>query len=151
MCAETRQAGGVGTLENKLIREFITRLSKSVDLESLVLFGSRARGEHLDSSDVDVVVVSPSFQGLSVDARLNLVQNAWPGGKALESVPITPEELKDMKKLVICDALEEGIVLLDRGTWARTKHGFGELKSAGEIKKAKTGWQFSEAEQSPTH
>ncbi len=129
------------------MQEFLQRLSRALELEALVLFGSRARGEHLHCSDVDVVVVSASFEGLSVEERLKRVQEVWPGGRALEPISATAEELKDIKRLVLCDALEEGLVLFDRGAWAGAKRRFDELKSRGQIRKTRTGWQFGEAGQ----
>jgi len=129
------------------MEEFLRRLSGALDLDALVLFGSRARQEHLHCSDVDVVVVSPSFEGLSVEERLKRVQEVWPGGGALEPVAVSAEELKDIERLVLCDALEEGIVLFDRGAWAAAKRRFDGLKSRGQIRKTRTGWQFGEAVQ----
>jgi predicted nucleotidyltransferase len=43
----------------------------------LYLFGSHARGEALDISDVDLAVLSDAFEGLSQDERLRLLYTLW--------------------------------------------------------------------------
>ena len=41
------------------------------------LFGSYARGDWLEESDVDLIVVSPGFEGVRWLDRLDLVAKLW--------------------------------------------------------------------------
>ncbi|WP_252900729.1 nucleotidyltransferase domain-containing protein [Vulcanisaeta sp. JCM 14467] len=42
---------------DELLREYVSRLVREVPESTIVLFGSRARGDYLPSSDYDVAVV----------------------------------------------------------------------------------------------
>ncbi|MCX8042481.1 MAG: nucleotidyltransferase domain-containing protein [Thermodesulfobacteriaceae bacterium] len=47
------------------IREFLDKL-KNIEPELVILFGSRARGDYLKSSDYDLIIVSKHFSNLDV-------------------------------------------------------------------------------------
>ena len=69
---------------------------RGIHVEAAYLFGSRVRGDALRSSDVDLVVVSPSFRGMRPIDRLELVyQVEWEEGITpwVEVIALTPEEL----------------------------------------------------------
>ncbi|MEZ0248363.1 MAG: nucleotidyltransferase domain-containing protein [Thermoproteus sp.] len=91
------------------VRRFIEELEKTgVVVEAAYLFGSWARGDWLWDSDVDIVLVSPSFRGMfwlrrleflaKVEARLDLPVS-------LDVLPYTPEELAEAKSAVLKDAM----------------------------------------------
>ena len=64
-----------------------------VRVELLVLFGSRVAGTATETSDFDVLVVSPSFEGLGVWQRAVLLGDAvWQLRLPIEAVAVTPEE-----------------------------------------------------------
>ncbi|RLI12552.1 nucleotidyltransferase domain-containing protein, partial [Candidatus Bathyarchaeota archaeon] len=69
------------------------------------LFGSVARGDSLDVSDIDLLVVSPSVRGLRRDERMSLAYRAWRFRKAADIIILTPEEFER--------ALERSVVLRD--------------------------------------
>jgi hypothetical protein len=50
---------------NSKIDEFCQRLRSAFAVEAIVLFGSHARGEAREWSDIDLAVISPDFEGLS--------------------------------------------------------------------------------------
>ena len=41
-----------------------------IRVEGVILFGSHARGEANEGSDIDLLIVSPDFEGLNTRARL---------------------------------------------------------------------------------
>ena len=45
------------------IESFVAAIIDKYDPEKILLFGSRARGDHLLESDVDVIIVSKSSKG----------------------------------------------------------------------------------------
>lgn len=51
------------------VRRFVRKVGRDFRLELALFFGSRARGDHLLHSDVDVILVSPDFEGM----RLSLI------------------------------------------------------------------------------
>ena len=46
-----------------LVKRVVDAISGRVRVERVILFGSRARGEANEGSDVDLLVVSPDFGG----------------------------------------------------------------------------------------
>jgi len=52
-----------------LVQEFARCLKRKLDLDRLILFGSRARGDHLLASDYDFIVVSEAFAGQPFPTR----------------------------------------------------------------------------------
>ncbi|NLW48945.1 MAG: nucleotidyltransferase domain-containing protein [Firmicutes bacterium] len=47
------------------VREYITELSKEIPVQKAVLFGSYARGNYHQDSDVDLAIFSDYFEGTS--------------------------------------------------------------------------------------
>jgi len=78
-----------------------------------ILFGSRARGDHLVDSDVDLVVVSDAFDGVPWHERIHALQRLWRGAHTLECLPYTPAEWRERQQSsgVLQDALREGILI----------------------------------------
>lgn len=107
-------------------------LQDRVDVEALVLFGSRAREDAFARSDWDVVVVSPDFRGLNPVERGERVLECPPPG--VELVHLTTTELMDPDfSYLRCAILEEGRPLHDRGGFARARRRYRARKAAGEI------------------
>jgi predicted nucleotidyltransferase len=46
------------------VRETLQETAIGYTLTEVIVFGSRARGDHRPESDVDVLLVSPDFEGL---------------------------------------------------------------------------------------
>ena len=61
------------------------------------LFGSYARGGHLLDSDVDVLVVSESFEGLTHLERVAHVRCRLPEDLPFDITALTPSELERLK------------------------------------------------------
>lgn len=53
----------------KAILDFVERLKKGIRVEAIVLFGSYARGNPHEWSDIDLAVISPDFEGMPVWQR----------------------------------------------------------------------------------
>ncbi len=72
------------------------------------LYGSFAKGTWLEDSDVDIVVISPSFRDQPFSDRVNEVRKLASPDIALEILAYTPDELERVKRrsIVIQDAAE---------------------------------------------
>ncbi len=79
-------------IDGALLEGFLASPREKVRVASVVVSGSRARGEALEESDYDLLVISPDFGALSVPDRAVLLLEAWPGRVALEPVALIPEE-----------------------------------------------------------
>jgi uncharacterized protein len=68
---------------------------RRVGVEEAILYGSRARGDNLRTSDVDLILISPRFEGLRPHRRLADLQEQWdPAMPFLEVLAYTPEEFE---------------------------------------------------------
>ncbi len=72
--------------------------ARGLRVEEAYVFGSRARGDYLEGSDLDIVIVSRGFEGMRYLDRLDLIYKvAWEEGieYGVEAVALTPEELRE--------------------------------------------------------
>ncbi|MBX3170385.1 MAG: nucleotidyltransferase domain-containing protein [Candidatus Eremiobacteraeota bacterium] len=64
-----------------------------LNLRSVIVFGSRARGDHWENSDINLLAISDDFL------------ESWPGIPALEPFGVTPAECEGPGWLLLWDAL----------------------------------------------
>jgi hypothetical protein len=76
----------------------------------MILFGSRARGDWLLTSDADLMIVSPDFQGRRFVDRSAEVLRHWRGRVDLEVFCYTPDEIAERGRNIglVTQALKEG-------------------------------------------
>lgn len=92
---------------------FVKRLKRGVSLDRVILFGSRARGDWLLDSDVDLVIVSPDFEGRPFNERVGEVLRSWKGRVNLDPICLTPREFSERSRriTIVREALRTGIRL----------------------------------------
>ena len=100
----------------KKLRELLKKLSQElpVKINRGILFGSYARGEAEEESDLDLILVSESFRGLNYLERINqLLDLEWKLIDALDKpfdlLFYSPEEWEREDSPIIRIAKEEGI------------------------------------------
>jgi predicted nucleotidyltransferase len=111
-----------------LLEDVASCLRERLNVRSIVVFGSVARGEQRQRSDVDLIVVSDAFPE-SYSARLEMLTPAFREVKSRDSyrrlrqdgyhlsfsaVPYKPEELAETPPLLL-DVTEDGLILYDDG------------------------------------
>ena len=98
-----------GLLEK--LKRFKRKLARRYGVKTFLLFGSRARGDHLENSDVDVLVVGEGFRGISFPRRLSDVSELWMDVPSIEALCYAPEEFARLKNqsYVVRAAVREGI------------------------------------------
>ena len=76
-----------------------------------ILFGSRARGDYLISSDVDLIVIRDDFANTSFPQRMVFLHEHWDFPYYLEGLPYTEEEFARLQRTssVVQDAIRYGI------------------------------------------
>ena len=98
-------------LERELER--ILGILKTLPVEKVILFGSLARGEVYEGSDLDLLIVMPSEKSF-VDRAVELAQILGPR-LGVDLVVYTPEEFKRLQeegRSFLLELLREGKVLL---------------------------------------
>lgn len=85
-----------------------------IGLDEVIVFGSRARKDYDDKSDVDILIVSESFKGVSKPKRSREFYLEWNYEELPEPefICLTPEEFsekKGRKPHIVRTAVEEGV------------------------------------------
>lgn len=107
----------------ELTLDDIRRFLRKVGASRGILFGSRARGDYLRSSDVDLIVINDRLKGVSFPRRMVLLHEKWDLPLFLEGLPYTEEEFSRLKETssIVRDAVRHGIeVFPDADDRART-------------------------------
>lgn len=85
--------------------------SINIQVEKLILYGSHAVEKGREDSDIDIVVISPSFSEMSYWERIDILTEAIHKVFApIEAVAFTPEEWKTEKSLIV-DYAKNGVLV----------------------------------------
>lgn len=87
-----------------------------VSLEKVVVFGSRARDDYREDSDLDILLVSEGFEGVRNYRRSKLFYRHWDYDNLPdpEFVCLTPEEFeagRETEAHIVRTAVEEGVAV----------------------------------------
>jgi len=98
----------------KQIEDFGRQIGHEFGAERVILFGSYARGEVTEDSDVDLLVIAP-FEGRSVDKSVEIRMKLRPRFP-IDLLVRTPEKVQQRIEMGDCfmrEILEEGKVLYE--------------------------------------
>jgi len=102
----------------KLISSYVERLNQHIRVSRVLVFGSRARGDFEDSSDLDLLIISPDFEGMYLEDRCKLLLKCWGRENYLKlrinAYGYTPKEFNKAKSCdpLVRKALRDGVVTL---------------------------------------
>ena len=96
----------------KTVRQFKKALeSSNIKVDQLIIFGSHADGTAREDSDIDVVVISPSFSDKSYWERIDILTDAiYQVFAPIEASAFTPEEWNTGKSLIV-DYARNGVLV----------------------------------------
>ena len=102
--------------KEKVIRElkaFKKRLNSKIKVDQIILFGSIAAGTAGKDSDIDVMIVSPSFNKLNFVQRSARMYQVWTLHEPVDFFCLTPEEFdaKKHRATLVREAVREGVVI----------------------------------------
>ena len=119
--------------EEKELKSIIRRLRDNLDLVAVILFGSRARGNHHKYSDYDLLIIS-KFKEPYLDRIGKVLEILKDTELPIEVHPYTLEEAMDMLRRgnpTIFDALEEGKIIYKTRNLDKLLKLFNKLKKLG--------------------
>jgi len=101
----------MGKERNREIETFVEKLKKKINIERVIVFGSRARGDYLADSDVDMIIISKDFEEVPFYERMDKLILLWESPLDLEALCYTPKEFEQKKKEIgiVAEAVKEGI------------------------------------------
>jgi Predicted nucleotidyltransferases len=101
-------------MNRKALKQHIVSVFKAFDPQRIIVFGSLARGDWDEMSDIDVIVVYRTDK--SFLDRLKELYLSWDIPKAVDILAYTPEEFEHMfqHNFFIQEALNTGEVLYER-------------------------------------
>ena len=95
-----------------IIRRFHSALSaRGIKASKLILYGSYARGDYHEGSDIDLVVISEDFQGRGYWERIDILAECiCELFEPIEAVAMTPEEWEEGRSLIVQFASQGEVV-----------------------------------------
>lgn len=130
------------------LQKFFKRVmeARGDELEFVVLFGSRAKGEWSKGSDYDVLIGLRADDGKPLTDRI--YEFSLLGGIGeVEPFPYSSQEWRRMFKefhTLLLEALNHGLIIFDRGVFAEMRKVFLKLLEVGIITPTGTGWKIKE-------
>ncbi len=99
----------------RIVSQFVAALSSQVHVDKVILFGSRARGEATDDSDIDLLIISSDF-GRDILADYTLLYRCMPLAPVdIDVIPHTPGQIAAAEpETFLATALEDGVVVYPR-------------------------------------
>ncbi len=102
--------------EKSIIRKMVRKLVEQFDPDSIILFGSHARGTAQPDSDIDLLVIL-SFTGSKITKQLQMRLALHEFRVAKDVIVTTPEEVERYRNIpgtIQYPALREGKILYAR-------------------------------------
>lgn len=95
------------------VESFLRRIYKKYRIKKAVIFGSSVRGDFRKDSDIDLIIVSDIFEGLSPIKRPVNLYLEWDLDYPVDFICYTPEEFEALSKTpsLVREALKEGRVV----------------------------------------
>ncbi|MFQ5909877.1 MAG: nucleotidyltransferase domain-containing protein [Thermoplasmata archaeon] len=95
------------------LRRFRDRMSERYPVIQLIFFGSIARGEFREDSDIDLIIVSEKFKGMNFIKRAARAYDYWDFEYPVDFLCYTPKEFDERRRRIglVAQALKEGIAI----------------------------------------
>lgn len=94
-----------------VVKTYLAELSKKIKVERAILFGSAAAGKLNRDSDIDLLVLSPSFAKMKTNKRFDLLYTARTNPLTQETpmdiFGLTPQEYRQASLLSVVGEIKE--------------------------------------------
>jgi len=97
----------------KFIEEAVPKIVKEIKPSRIIIFGSRARGDARETSDIDVIVVSDYFRGITFLRRMPMLLRLVKFEKHIDFLCYTEDEFEEIKEksIVVNSALKDSLII----------------------------------------
>ena len=97
---------------NEQLKEFLKNLTENIQVDEIILFGSRVNGNAKKDSDVDLIIVSPDFEEMNFFERVSKMYDYWKIDLPVDFLCYTSKEFEKLKKgiTIVSEALKKGVV-----------------------------------------
>ncbi len=126
------------------LRDFVNRVlaEKGDEIEFIVLYGSMAKGNWSQESDYDVLI------GLRIDDNKRFIDRLYDysllSRGPIETFVYSKSEIQIMFEnfhLTLLESLNHGIVIYDKGEWAKMREQFARMLEKQVIQPVEYGWK----------
>ena len=76
--------------QKAVLDKFIEKVGRKFKPQAILLFGSRARGDHLLHSDYDFIIISDRFANMRWLHRILSIVKLWEADENIDVLPYTP-------------------------------------------------------------
>jgi predicted nucleotidyltransferase len=95
----------------KVIKTYLVDLSKKIKIEKVILFGSALEEKVAEDSDIDLLILSPSFAKMDINKRFDLLYTSRTKlvtqNVAMDIFGLTPKEYNRASALSIVGEIKE--------------------------------------------
>ena len=91
-----------------VINKYVSELKKHFNISSIILFGSYAKGNNNEDSDIDIAVISEDFEDI-YDSMAILMGMTWDIDARIEPHPITVEDYENIATPFVKEVIDTGI------------------------------------------
>lgn len=99
------------TIDSKVmesIKKYIEKISKYYKIETIILFGSYAKGTQNEDSDIDIAIISSDFKDI-FDDMADLIGYTWKIDTRIEPHPISKEDYDKIATPFVKEVVDTGI------------------------------------------
>lgn len=143
MCPENKGFCAEADAVEKALEEYRTNLIKRFRPVCIILYGSRAKGTFTNFSDIDIIVISNSFEHDFI-SRIKELINANTSMLPIEPLGYTEAEFEAMLnscRITALDAVREGIPLFGEDYFGKLRMRLKELEKTG-LHKGRVSWRI---------
>ena len=90
------------------IKKYIEKISKYYNIEAIILFGSYAKGNENEDSDIDIAIISSDFKDI-IDDGAKLIGLTWKIDTRIEPHPILTKDYENVSNPFVKEIIETGI------------------------------------------
>lgn len=91
-----------------IINEYVNEIKKYYNINSVILFGSYAKGNENEDSDIDIAIVSEDFEDI-IDIMAELMGLTWDIDARIEPHPIRKKDYDEVSDFFIKEVIDTGI------------------------------------------